>query len=117
MTKWKLSCEELPTQGTKVLCLNAGDVWIAQRFQECWFPIPFLDSNYATYEAPAKWSYIDLPECYSGKMKVRISPKGVLMDMDEFEKNHPKEFIKIKNAMKKEMDAIKKRKNGSPTNS
>jgi|SRR5580765_4243880 len=104
MTEWHLSSEELPSQGTKILCFDKGDVWVAQRFQECWFPIPFCDSKLASYQPPEKWSYIEFPDGYYGKMRVQATLRGRLMDMDEFEKEHPKKFLKIKNTMKFEMD-------------
>lgn len=104
-TNWHLSSEELPTQGTKILCFDKGDVWVAQRFQECWFPIPFCDSKLASYKAPQRWAYIEFPEGYYGKLRVQCLPNKRLMDMDEMEQCNPEGFQKIKNMMKAEMDA------------
>ncbi len=104
MTGWIDVEDSKPPQGMKILCFHEGDVWVAQRFQECWFPIPFCDAKLASYKAPQKWAYIDLPDGYKGKMRVQCLPNRRLMDMDEMEECNLEGFLRLKNAMKDEMD-------------
>lgn len=103
MSEWINPKDRLPEQGKKVLFWRKGDCWIAQRFGEYWFPIPFTDSKFAESTPPEKWSEIDFPDGFTGKL--RIMPEDVerLMDMDEFEEHDKEQFDKFVNAIAQSM--------------
>lgn len=90
MNDWQSPIVERPPQGMKVLCFEKGDVYVAQRFKDYWFPIPFLDSKFALKNPPQLWKYIDLPHPYTGKMLVVVDE--VTLDIDELEAQEPDLF-------------------------
>lgn len=88
--RWLSPDYQLPPQGTKVLCFTDGDVWVAQRFREYWFPIPYCDSKIATSDAPELWRPIDFPPGYKGKMIFTID--GESYDADGVDIHHPEGY-------------------------
>lgn len=99
MTNWKDPKKEKPPQGLKVLCMDRGDFYVAQRFGDYWFPIPFTDSKYSRYFVPELWQEIDFPNGYSGKL--RVIKGGTLMDINQIEIKHPEVYYEILNFLLK----------------
>jgi hypothetical protein len=97
VNKWKDPKIEKPEQGKKVLCEHEGDLYVAQRFGDYWFPIPFIDSKYSRYFPPNLWQEINFPNSLSGKLLVKINLK--LHDIDELEKKYPDVYVEIVNAL------------------
>lgn len=84
--KWFTS-NILPEQGKKILCMDRGDFYVAQRFGQYWFSIPFYDSTFSRYNEPELWCEIDFPENYKGYIKILIDDEN--LTIDEAEKKHP----------------------------
>jgi hypothetical protein len=84
--KWH-EANELPEQGKKILCMDQGDFYVAQRFGPYWFSIPFYDSKHSRYNPPEKWAKIDFPKPYKGCVEVFV--EGKMYSIDEIEKFHP----------------------------
>lgn len=100
--KWISPKNKLPPQGTKILCWNHGDCWIAQRFKQYWFPIPFCDSMLASYDAPELWRHIEFPDGFTGKMLVGYQDKLLTVDeIFELDHTHLNELIE---SMRNEID-------------
>lgn len=85
--KWILPKDELPPMGYKVLCYDEGDYFVAQRFREYWFAIPFTDSKFADHKEPQKWSHIEFTEGNKGYMYILY--KGELRTLNEIDKIAP----------------------------
>ncbi len=98
----------LPQQGRKILWWDKGDCWVAQRFGNYWFPIPFTDSQFARTDPPEKWAYVDCPDGYSGLM--RIEKNGQLIDFDQLEEFYPEDFKIFLDHLKKISSKKKKGK-------
>ncbi len=104
MKEWHKPKDKIPPQGKKILCMHKGDLYVAQRFSNYWFSIPFCDSKYAFYEEPELWQEIDFPNGLTGEMAVYASrddpsnnnhsflEKSKAINMDEFEKQDPVAF-------------------------
>lgn len=90
MRKWKKPQDEKPAQGLKILCFNKGDIYIAQRFKNYWFSIPFHDSKYRFYKEPELWQEIDFPNGLKGKIHMRVD--NVFYNMDQLEVEYPELF-------------------------
>lgn len=96
MNKWHKSSEKLPQQGTKILCCDKGDIFVAQRYGKYWFSIPYYDSKFSRWHKPEMWQEIEFPEGFSGKTYVLVS--GEKLNIDELQKKEPKfykEFVRI----------------------
>jgi hypothetical protein len=98
----KFSRYNLPPQGLKIVCFNAGDVWIARRLnregKDYWVEIPYGGKHGSILTDPPKyWMPLDLPEGYKGIMQVAIEDSE-LMILDVLEKLYPEvhsEFVKL----------------------
>ena len=101
---WFDSKNNPPPQGTKVLCFDEGDLWVAQRFREYWFPIPFCDSRLAQYKAPELWQSVNFPDGYKGKIMFQLEGEDDLMDVEAIEKENPEFLTRLIECMKKQMD-------------
>lgn len=82
--------ENKPEQGKKILCMNKGDFYVAQRWGDYWFSIPFNDSQYSYCFAPELWQDINFPIGLTGKMLVSV--EGKFMDIDSLQLNHPEVY-------------------------
>jgi hypothetical protein len=100
--KWHKPSQKKPKQGKKVLCMHKGDFYVAQRFKDCWFSIPFYDSKYSRYFEPELWMEIDFPKPFSGFMWANVN--GKMYDMDSLEEEHPDVFKTIMEAIKLSFD-------------
>lgn len=85
--KWHKPSDKKPEQGKKILCMDKGDFYVAQRFGDYWFSIPFYDSKFSRYHEPELWSDIDFPEPYKGYVKVMVDDE--MLNIDQIEKKHP----------------------------
>lgn len=91
----------MPPQGLKILCFKKGDLWVAQRFEykgkNRWVQFPFDGSKIISTDEPHYWVQVQLPEGYSGYMKVGHHVSE-LMTVDELMKDYPEdhgEFVKM----------------------
>lgn len=93
----------MPPQGLKILCFKKGDLWITRRFEykgeNIWLEIPYGGKNgsIATDE-PEYWCQVELPEGYTGYMKVSVDDGENLMTVDELQQNCPEDhedFVKV----------------------
>jgi hypothetical protein len=95
----KYSLDNLPLEMTKVLCFRKGDAWVAQMIsykgKDHWFPLPFADSCMAKTDPPEYWMYLDLPEGYTGRMRLRVKDSDELIEFDEFDRRHPDKHDEI----------------------
>lgn len=82
-----------PPQGKKILCMQKGDFYIAQRFKDHYVPIPLADSRFAFKGEPTLWTEIDFPSGYHGIMYVQI--KEQLFNIDQLEENHSHIFDEL----------------------
>lgn len=92
---WYSPKEKMPPQGKKILYFNKGDVYVVQRLNKFWLPIPFFDSKFSFHEKPELWADIELPGTYTGYL--RLSCGGELLTLDEIQNKYPKtygDFIK-----------------------
>jgi hypothetical protein len=87
MNTWKDPKKEKPLQGLKILCMHAGDFYVAQRLGDYWFSISFADSKYSRYFPPDLWQNINFPIGFNGKLMVLVD--GQYRDLDELEKRYP----------------------------
>jgi hypothetical protein len=88
--KWYKPDKKKPEQGKKILCMDKGDFYVAQRFGNYWFSIPFHDSIYSRYFPPEMWAEISFPEPYTGYLRVMVY--GEMMFIDELEKKDPEVY-------------------------
>jgi hypothetical protein len=85
MCEWRCCKKDPPAAGLKILCMNRGDFFVAQRFDEKYFPIPFCDSKYAKMNLyPELWCKIDFMKPYSGYVRFRLKESGRIVLADEF---------------------------------
>lgn len=89
----KLERDNLPPQGLKILCFRKGDLWVCRRMhykeKDYWIEIPYPGNKGATATfSPEYWMRLDLPEGYSGFMKVGIEGSDP-WTFDELEKINP----------------------------
>ena len=96
MNEWHSPKDKLPPQAKKVLCVNRGDFYVAQRFGEYFLPIPFCDSVHAkdNYEMPDRWQDIDFPFPFTGFMHFAVED-GELLTMDQLEEKYPENYKEI----------------------
>lgn len=92
-TDWISPDDKKPPQGKKLICFSNGDVTIRQRFNNYWFPIPYLDSKFTDIDEPTLWKDIGMPEDYTGRMYVEV--KNVRYSIDELEITHPEVFFDL----------------------
>jgi len=102
MNEWFKPKEKKPEQGKKILCMHQGDLYVAQRFGDYWFSVPFYDSQFSRYFEPDLWQDIDFPEGLKGKMKVCVN--GGFYDIDSLEKFHPDVYDQLKEGQKNLFD-------------
>lgn len=81
---WYKPSEKKPVQGKKALCMHKGDLYVAQRFKDYWFSIPFGDSCYSRYFEPELWQEIDFPPPLTGMMLFVVND-GEKITADELE--------------------------------
>lgn len=91
MKNWIETRLRKPPQGKKVLCFDKGDLSVRQRFKDYWFPIPYVDSEYADINPPELWQEIEFPKGFTGFLKL-VALDGKNYTVDEFEKNYPEDF-------------------------
>lgn len=104
MKQWYSPSVYLPDQGKKILCMNKGDFYVAQRFANIWAQIPFTDSIYASFEAPQLWQEIDYSDGYSGYVKIKFKDKDTkFYTIDEIEKKFPEKYAKFIDDLKKHL--------------
>lgn len=114
MNEWNKPSEKKPPQGKKVLCMRKGDFYVAQRFKDYWFSIPFADSKYAFFKEPELWQDINFPDGYTGFMKILVSPDDYILrfeenpykeiNVDELEKHDPDAFYLLIESLKKSFE-------------
>jgi len=97
--KWIKPSDKLPPQGKKVLYEKAGDIYVVQRLAEMWLPIPFVDSKYASWEAPDVWADFKPNGSLTGKMHVFVD--DIKYDIDEFEEKYPFQYAEFIDAIRK----------------
>jgi hypothetical protein len=107
--KWYLPEKKLPPQGLKILCMHKGDFYVAQRFRDYWFQIPFIDSKYSSHQVPQKWCHIDFPDHYQGYIHFMYREENRSMTADELDAEHPDLLTDIINAI---LEGSSKGKNG-----
>ena len=103
---WHNPCEKKPVQGKKVLCMHKGDIYVAERYNNYWFPTIFLDSMHSRYFEPELWQEINFPEGLTGFKRFKVED-GELITADELEVQHHDVFHDLVQAMKKTVDQYK----------
>lgn len=93
--KWIDPEDELPPQGKKILYFSNGDIYVVQRFDNMWVPIPFHDSKYAFHEAPELWCDIQPPKGFTGKLRFMNEETDRLLDLDDFQMFYPDEYDEL----------------------
>jgi hypothetical protein len=93
MIKWIDPKLRLPPQGKKILYFDRGDVYIVQRFDNMWLPIPFTEQKYDFTKPPELWSEFDLPGDYIGQMFLLVEKD--MVTVDEFERKHPEDYLEL----------------------
>lgn len=84
--------------GYKILCMKRGDFFVAQRFDDKYFPIPFIDSRYADMNLdPELWCEIDFMDPYTGYMRFMVD--GKIMLADEFKIKDPDGYQNLLDAL------------------
>lgn len=93
---WRDCIKDPPELGKKVLCGRQGDFFVAQRFEEYYFPIPFLDSKYARdLSTPEIWAEIDFPPPFTGYIRVFCVESDELVTMDQYKKSDPDSYYDL----------------------
>lgn len=91
MNKWRCCIKDPPPLGKKVLCHRKGDLFVGQRFDDYYIPMPFADHFLAKGLCkPETWCEIHFPEGLTGYL--RIAPEGNLneiLTMDELKEKYP----------------------------
>jgi len=90
MIKWIDPKLRLPPQGKKILYFDKGDIYIVQRYDDMWVPIPFVDSKFAFTGPPQLWAEFNFPEGFFGKTK--IFKEEEFIDFDTFQIKYPDEY-------------------------
>ena len=99
---WYSPDEHIPPQGYKVLCKSCGgDYYVCQRMGDYWFPMPFIDSQYAKLDAPDYWQHIDFHGNNKGYVLVLVEGEECPMTLDEIEQKHFITYKEMKLAMYK----------------
>lgn len=99
----KLSKYNLPPQGLKILCFRKGDMWVARRFthkgQNIWVELCYdgVKGSCLT-DAPDFWVQVQLPQGYTGYMKISVEDEEQLT-FDEFQKKHPDHYEEFVSAI------------------
>lgn len=93
--KWISPEDELPPQGKKILYFKKGDIYVVQRFDDMWVPIPFYDSKFAFHSKPDLWCNITPPERFTGKMHVATHNTMRKVDIDELEMLDQEAYMKL----------------------
>lgn len=86
----KLSQYNLPPQGLKILCFRQGDLWVARRLElkgkSYYLEIPYGGKTSAILtDEPDYWMHLELPEKYTGFIKVGING-GEPLTLDELQR-------------------------------
>jgi hypothetical protein len=81
-----------PPQGLKILCFREGDLWVCRRMRykgiDYWVEIPYGGKKGAVLtDAPKYWMRLDLPEGYTGFMKMFVDED--LLTFDEVNERAP----------------------------
>jgi len=89
----KFSSHNLPPQGLKILCFRKGDLWVARRVnykgKDYYLEIPYGGNEGAiATDIPDYWMQLDLPEGYTGYIKLSNSCGGIVT-LDELQKIDP----------------------------
>lgn len=93
-------CVKDPSEtGKKVLCEQNGDLYVAQRFEKYYIPLPFADHYFSKDLCfPTQWQEINFPNGLTGILRIYHQNEQRLMSFSEWEQKYPKEFKKyIKN--------------------
>ena len=87
MSEWRCCIKDPPEEAYKILCMKHGDFYVAQRFSDRYFPIPFIPhENVEDLSKPELWKEIDFPWGLTGKMKFIIN--GEAIGIEELKKNN-----------------------------
>lgn len=97
---WIKPKDELPPQGKKILYFKNGDIYVVQRFDDMWLPIPFYDSQYSFTEEPDLWADITPPNGYTGKLHIQKDAKGRKFDIDECQMFYPEIYKELVDAQR-----------------
>jgi len=107
--KWKCCKTNPPELGKKVLCEIEGDIFVAQRYEDYYIPIPFADHPFAKQLChPNYWCEIDFPKQLHGYTKVAPSSDGNespaeiynrSITMDEYKRVAPEDYQKLADAL------------------
>lgn len=97
----KYSKYNMPPQGLKILCFKKGDLWVARRFEykgdNLWIELPFAEARAVSTPEPEYWMQVQLPEGYTGYMKVGVEGDE-LMFLDDLMRTYPEnhaEFVEM----------------------
>ena len=98
---WRCCIKDPPHLGKKVLCHHEGDIFVAQRFEEYYVPIPFADHPLAKGLCkPDIWQEIDFPNNLTGYMRVAFSEgASQSLILDEVKKEYPVLYHEMAKAM------------------
>ena len=85
----KYSEYNMPPQGLKILCFRKGDLWVARRFdykgKNIWLEITYGgDKGSVLTDPPEYWVQVELPQGFTGYMKVGLD-EGELMTIDQLQ--------------------------------
>ena len=108
MSEWKDCIDEPSEVGKKVLCNRNGDIYVAVRFGDYYFPFPFISHYFAPdLVNPDTWSEISFPNGLTGYF--RIAPDGLsgkIIKWSEAMISHPKEYEEFTNSLLKNLGSI-----------
>lgn len=98
---WRCCIKDPPELGKKVLCNDSGDIFVGQRFDDYYIPMPFADHPLAKGICkPKTWQEIDFPDGLKGYVKV--APNGDLayqLTMDQLKERHPEMYREFADAI------------------
>lgn len=89
MSEWHDCLKDPPPQGYKVLCVDKGDYFVAQRFRKYYFQIPFTDSRLASHNIPEKWTHIPFTNGNKGYMFLAHPEEEKPLNMDQLDEKYP----------------------------
>ena len=97
MNDWQSPKVTLPPQGVKILWFTNGDVFVAQRFGTKYLCLQPGEAK--VLEAPMLWMKCPVPDPYEGIIHITVEGNDKLMTVDEMEKEFPKEYKELLDAI------------------